>query len=150
MLRESGILMISIINIVIVTAVFLDVFKIVIPVSVGTSSRFNAELKAASSAQKKNRPPKIIPYGICEQIFGMVINNRAGPEFISISKEKIAGIITSVARIDAAVLKKIVQKDALGMSESFDRYEPYVNIPPKLTVKKLCPSAMIQVFTLNN
>ena len=84
------------------------------------------------------------------QIFGMVINNNAGPEFMFISNVKIAGIITSVAKIDAVVLKKIVQKDALGISEPFERYEPYVNIPPRLTVKKLWPNAIIQVLMLNN
>ena len=137
MLRESGMLMISIANIAIITAVFRDVLKIEITVSVGTSSRFIAELKAASKAHKKNNPPKTMPYGICVQILGMVINNRAGPEFIFISKEKIAGIITSVAKIDAVVLKNTVQKDALGISESFDRYDPYVNIPPRLSKKTL-------------
>ncbi len=39
------------------------------------------------------------------------------------AKEKIAGIITSVARIEAVVLKRTVHKEALGISVFFDRYE---------------------------
>ena len=54
-------LIISIIITVIIAEVLRDVLNIDITVSVGTSRRFIAELKAASRAQKKNRPPKAIP-----------------------------------------------------------------------------------------
>ena len=61
MLRESGILIISIVNILMITEVFPDILNIEMTVSVETYSKFIAELRAASNAQKKNRPPKIMP-----------------------------------------------------------------------------------------
>lgn len=93
-------------------------------VATAVSIKLAEELIAANNAQIKNIGANHVPPGISRHNFGIVINNSPGPDVISILYANRAGTITRAARIEAVVLKKTVQNEALIMSAFFERYEP--------------------------